>query len=60
MPLVAFSVCSVSTNIEDVYKFTIAGGSVIVGDVVRIWACCPPWKGWEIHVSDVQVVANYS
>jgi hypothetical protein len=58
-PKTAFSI-NVEKHPDNNYEIMISGDKVKVGDVIKIWACCPPWNGWEINVEKINVFSYYS
>jgi hypothetical protein len=59
MPIIGFSV-NTEKNKENEYEIRISGENIKVGNIVKIWACCPPWSGWEIIVDKINAFVYYS
>ena len=58
MPIIGFTI-NRKTNEKDEYNFAITGDKVKCGNVVKIWAFCPPWNGWETHVTKIEGCAIF-
>ena len=58
MPIIGFTI-NRKTNEKGEYNFIITGNKVKSGNVIKIWAFCPPWKGWEMHVTKIEGCAIF-
>lgn len=58
MPIVG---CSINreNSPDSIYKFSIGGDKLKIGNNVKIWGFCPPWGGWKLNVSEIEAKAIF-
>lgn len=52
-PMVGFSI-NRKVNDSGEYEIIIGGDKVRSGNIVKIWAFCPPWNGWEVNIVKIK------